>query len=181
MAVLSTGVSVDGPIWVTMPRSAVNSANSTGTGNLRLTAFTARRNGTSTGVRTLTGSTAAGATPTLARIGLYLINAAGDGTLIASTANDTALFSVANAQYQKNWSTPVDLIAGERYAVGILLVTGAAAPTLVGASQVSTAAGIANLDLPWWAGFAGSQADLPASFVYGDLVNNLNSHYARLI
>jgi hypothetical protein len=183
MAIFPSGVADDGLAWSTITRAEAGNNNLTGNQNLRLTCFTARANGTSTGVRTLTTSTAAGATPTLVRLGLYSIALNGDGTLIASSPNDTTLYAVADAQYSRTWSAPVDIVTGERYAVGILVVTGAVAPELCGAYQRSGATdalGPANLVLPWFAGLITGQADLPASFLYSSLLSNLNPHYAQL-
>lgn len=137
------------------------SAVTTTTGNLRLTYFTARKTETTTQVRVNTGTTAAAATPTLCRLGLYLIDSAGDGTLVASIANDTTLFAATSTAYTRSWSAPYAKTAGLRYALGILVVSGAATPTLNGATLSNgTEASIA----PQVAGNISGQADLPASF-----------------
>lgn len=183
-AIPPTGASVDGNTAATMNRLSVNGAVATGTGNLRLTAFTARRSFVSFQVRVVTGSTAAAATPTLCRVGLYSLAANGDGTLIASVANSTAMFSVANSTYVLNWSIPVALVAGDRYAVGIIVVTGAAAPTICGSNQAAVGTidgiGLESRTNPWVAGLLTAQTDLPASFTLAALVNNLNAQFASL-
>src|SRR5690348_10707358 len=46
-------------------------------------------------------STAAGATPTLVRFGLWTVAANGDLTLVASTANDTTLLASTFTAYTK--------------------------------------------------------------------------------
>jgi hypothetical protein len=130
-------------------------------GQIRLTYFTARKTEVTTQVRMYSGSTAAGATPTLCRIGLWL--AASDGScsaLVASTANDTTLFAAANTAYTRSWSVSYAKIAGQRYAIGALVVTAAAAPTLSG--QAGFIFGESSVD-PVMAGVATGQADLPAS------------------
>src|SRR5688572_24209899 len=138
-----------------------------GSGQLRLMYFTCRKTETTSQVRMYSSTTAAGATPTLVRIGLYSIAANGDGTLVASTVNDTALFSAASTTYQKSWSTPYAKAAGQRYAVGLLIVTAAALPTLLG-SFVGNA-GLATASAPTMAASLTGQADLPVSYTAASL------------
>lgn len=65
---------------------------------------------------------------TLARIGLYAASANGDATLVARSASNTSLLSVAQTTYAESFSTsggyPANhaLVAGTRYAVGVLQV-----------------------------------------------------------
>lgn len=137
---------------------------------LSLTYFTATKSFTTSQVVLLNG-TAAGATPTLVRAGLYSIAANGDGTLIASFANDTTLFAVANTAASKSWTTPVALTAGSRYAFGALCVTGATAPALSGtnfAGGTTAFAGRLGVAPRMYGTIAGS-ADLPASFAAASL------------
>jgi hypothetical protein len=145
-----------------LPREiATSQAVVSSSGQIRLTYFTARKSEVTTQVRMYSGSTAAGATPTLCRIGLWL--AASDGScsaLVASTANDTSLFAATNTAYTRSWSASYTKIAGQRYAVGALVVTAATAPTLSG--QAGFIFGESSAD-PVIAGVATSQADLPAS------------------
>lgn len=116
----------------TIPRAeAVAVTQAMSTGVERFTHFTSKKTETVSQVRVVTGTTAAGATPTLCRIGLYSEASNGDLTLIASTPNDTSLFAAASTVYTKSFSTPVAITQGQRYSVGILVVTAAAAPTLL--------------------------------------------------
>lgn len=164
----------------TFDRGLLSSNNgTTGTGNLRLTYFTARKSETSTQSRVYTGSTAAAATPTLARFGLFQIAANGDGTLVASTANDAAgLFLVAFSPYTRTWTTPFAIVAGQVYAHGILVVTAAAPPTLCGGSIAATTDLLAERRLN---GVIGGQADLPASFLNAAVGQSGTRHYAVLL
>lgn len=163
----------------TIPRTdAINSAVATGSGNLRLVFFTARAAMTSGNVRVYSGGTAAGATPTLVRFGLYSVAADGAGTLVASTPNDTTLLSAQAAAYTKAWSAPVALVAGQRYAFAYLVVTAAAAPTLVG-----NVLGDANMAAvtPRLSGLLAAQADLPASFTNAALAVTAHMAYAAFL
>ncbi len=120
-----------------------------------------------TGAAFYTSTTAAGATPTLVRYGLYEANASGDLTLRASTANDTALLAAADTRYFKAFSASWQIKAGRRYAISILVVTAAAAPTLLGLPAVAAGfdAGVAAIfsqDPKRSSNFA-AQTDLVAS------------------
>jgi hypothetical protein len=148
---------------------------------LRLTYFTALRDVASTQVRLFTGGTAAGATPTVARVGLYSIAANGDGTLVASTANDTALFGTQNTAYTKSWSAPYAVVKGTRYALGVLVVTGATAPTLAGTVAPQNSIQTEWLVAPAIAASITAQADLPASFVAGSLGGSASRMYAAIL
>lgn len=152
----------------TMRRKDVVSSASTGSGNLRLAYFTAKKDRTITTTRTLvlSGGTAAGATPTLCRVGIFSVAANGDLTLIGSTPNDTALWAATNTRYTKALSASCAVIAGRRYAFGVLVVTGATAPTLAGNSAlVAAEAG----ESPRLGGLVSSQSDLPSSVAAGSV------------
>ena len=127
----------------------------------------------------LCGGTAAGATPTLIRVGLYEIAADGDGTLVAATANDTSLLAVANTAYEKALSAPYTLRRGQRYAAGLLVVTGATAPTIAGGASFSVAT--EGAEEPRMNGSIGSQTDLPASFAGGDVGVSGARHYIAFV
>lgn len=145
-----------------VPRLLAASSATMTSGTLRLSYFTARKTDLVGSLRVNTGTTAAGATPTLIRLGIYTIAANGDITLAASTVNDTALLAVGSTAYTKALSSAYQVNAGQRYAVGLLVVTGATAPTVHAAS--------ANLGIETWtaprmsAGITG-QTDLPSSVV----------------
>lgn len=137
---------------------------------LRLSYFTARKSETVTQARAIVSSVAAGATPTLVRYGLYLIDAADGGTLVASTPNDTTLLASLNTAYPKAFSVSYAKVAGQRYALGLLVVTGAAAPSMYGsAAMINHTAEHAMA--PRLAATITGQADLPGSFVAGGLTN----------
>jgi hypothetical protein len=146
----------------------ISSTVTTGTQVLRLAFFTPQASTVPVGFAVVeSGGTAAAATPTLVRIGVWTVNAAGDLTaLVASTANDTALLAAANTEYPKALQTPYAFIGGQRYAAGILVVTAAAAPTLNG-KFTSTAAG--RTRPPRVTATISGQADLPATVAVGSL------------
>jgi hypothetical protein len=164
----------------TMERYEANLASTVATSQaLRLTSLVPRLDHLSTGIRVYSGN-AGTLTSTLVRIGLYSINKFGDGTLIASTPNDTTLFSVANTTYSKNWSVPISVQQDVRYAVGIVIVYPSGAPTIVGAT-LTTQGQVEALALPWAAARMDSQPDLPSSFLYSALTASNLPAYARLL
>jgi hypothetical protein len=150
--------------------------------SLVLSYFTAVRSFTTSQI-VLPNGTAAGATPTLVRVGLYSVDAAGAGTLIGSFANDTTLFAVANSLTTKNWTTPIPLVMGQRYAAGFLCVTAAAAPTIAGQLFIGGAAAFASRmgRPPRLTGALAGQADLPANFADASLTNFGGRAWAELL
>jgi len=147
---------------------------------LRLTYFTARKAQTTTKVRVRSGTTAAGATPTLCRIGLYLIDGVGDGTRVASILNDTALFNLASTGFTRDWSVPYLMVVGQRYALGILVVTTAALPTIAGYTY-GTAMDEEGAMTPRLTGRLSTQTDLPASFVDTSLIASVSRYYGVIL
>lgn len=146
-------------------RISANTASATAaaSGQLVLAYWTADKTENITTVTAYTGGTAAAATPTLVRYGIYSVDAAGALTLVASTANDTTLLAAAATAYPKALSSTFAKVAGQRYAVGLLIVSGAAMPTMLGRSW----SGSLMLPLvavnPAMSAVITGQTDLPAS------------------
>jgi len=160
-------------------RKAIQSTGlSTSSGSLRMTFFTAGKTETVTQVRMISGGTAAAATPTLVRVGIYQVDdATGDLTLVASTPNDTTLLAATNTVYTKALSAPFTKYKGTRYAVGLLVVTAVATPTMVGnngapASEVFQA--------PHMAAYS-AQTDLPATITDASLTSGASIIYFVLL
>ena len=148
---------------------------------LRLTYFTARKTETIASVRFALGGTAAGATPTLSRIGIWTADGAGALVAqIAATTNDTALFmGTINTQVTKALTAPFVKQAGQRYAVGLVNVTAAANPTVCGnlATGLNVEVGLA----PRLSGVVAAQADLPATLASGSIANDNARPYVALV
>jgi hypothetical protein len=164
----------------TYSRLLVNNASNGPTSqSLRLTYFTARKTETATQVRVVTGGTAAAATPTLVRFGIYSVAVNGDVALIASTANDTTLLAAAATAYTKALQASVPLAAGTRYAFAILVVSAAAKPTLP--CLVTGLAGTESALSPRLAASVAGQADLPASVVNASLAASTLAIYSVVL
>ena len=163
----------------TMSRRYVTStAVASTTQTLRLSYFTARKTETINSVRVISGATAAGATPTLCRVGIYSIDGSGNIALVASTANDTALYAAASTAYTKALSGSFSKVRGTRYAIGLLVVTATTAPTYTGqVAVISSEQGLA----PRLGGLVLSQSDLPASVAVGSIFDNGNIAYVALV
>ena len=101
---------------------------------------------------------------TLARMGLYTFDET-TATLVARTASDTTLFTVANTLYTRSFDTAggypatYTLQAGQRYALGLICV-GTTMPTVI---YGSVATSVINAATPRISGVAGSLADLPTT------------------
>jgi hypothetical protein len=164
-----------------MPRLLADSTIGLASGQLKLTYFTAHKTETTTQVRVISGSTAAGATPTLVRLGLYSVAANGDLTLVASTANDTTLFAAVNSIYTRSWSSSYVKVAGQRYALGIVLVTAAATPIIAGKPSPTAMYGSGELAAsPRLTGFS-NQTDLPATLAAGSVGSNQQPFYGVIL
>jgi len=147
-----------------IPRIGGLSANHTaaGTGALLLSCFTARKTETITQIRAYSGSTAAAATPTLARMGVFTVVGSAI-TLVASTASDTTLFAAVNTAYTRTLTVPLSKVAGQRYALGILVVSAAACPSYIGGPALLSAGVSDYSDSPPLNGWVSGQTDLPTT------------------
>ncbi len=159
--------------------AATTNAAATGTQVLRLSYFTAPKSLLAASVRMMSGGTAAGATPTIVRIGIYSEAANGDLTLIGSTPNDTALFAAAATAYTKALSVSTQFIEGSRYATGLLVVTAAAAPSIVGVTFGGFS--ISGTDAPRLTAHVSGQANLPSSVAVGSLTAGTVFQYCSLL
>ena len=115
-------------------------------------------------------SFASGATPasgvTLVRFGLYTFDGT-TATLVARTNNDSSRFTVANTVYTGaldstgGYPTSYNLVAGNRYAVAIVIVA-STTPQLAAVNFGSGSTAIMSLS-PRVVGFANATSDLPAT------------------
>ena len=166
-------------VEASMPRySAVSNTVSTATTNMRLVYFTAQRAVARTNMVIYSGATAAGATPTIVRGGLYSVAANGDLTLIRSTTNDTAVFAATNTAYTKALDSSWTPTVGARYAAAILVVTAATAPTLTG-HVVGSGVNAISARAPRLTGVVTGQSNLPSSVSAGSVADLGNCPYVE--
>lgn len=159
--------------WESIPnmRSINPGSTSAGlqTGICFFTYRTATVGGTVTTAQTQTGGTAAAATPTLCKVGLYTVDSSGNLTLVASTANTTSLWAGTFTSYETALTQSYNIIPGQRYAAGVLIVTAGAAPTLNGVNATWETDVTARS--PRVAASISGQTDLPSSVAAGSLSN----------
>jgi hypothetical protein len=160
------------PLWmqlnsgeVTIPRVA-DTADflSPGTGVISLTYFRAVGTRTIGHIGFQTGSAGVSA-PTLAKVGVYSVNAStGDLTLLASSTNQASGFTGSYTGYNVALSASAGITAGSVYAVGILQVATTAA-NLQGTWANNQFLGLR----PRLAASKGSLADIPATITDASL------------
>lgn len=167
----------------TMPRTGISSGQAVASGTLNLTYFTARKTETITQVRVPSGGTAAGATPTLCRVGIYSEAGNGDLTLVASIASDTALWAATSTEYLRSFTASLSKVAGQRYALGLIVVSAAALPTFYQPTSPNSAIhGTIMARAPRLAGLVAGQTDLPSSVVAASITNGSpRPVYAELV
>lgn len=162
------------PRWLPYANTAVMAS----TQNAAFQHIRAVRTQTINSIRTFTATTAAGATPTVCKVGLYSMAANGDITRIGISANTTSLWATANTAYTTALLAGAPVVAGQDYMVAMLIVTAAAFPTHVGIVQLSTATGFHTgyiNEYPQFAGFATGQTDLATSY----LAANIDAAFTR--
>jgi len=129
---------------------------------LKLTYFRCQRTETISEIRCWVGAVAAAATPTRCQFGLWTAETTGELTaLVASTPNDTALFNAPlQSAKTKSLSSSYTLIKEQYYAVGLLVVSGAATPQFGGCFVgVDAESGAGDR----WAGQVTGQSTLPST------------------
>ena len=170
----------------TMPRDAINSGTAAAmtSGTVRFGYFTAESTFAATQMRISSGTTAATATPTLVRCGLYTIAANGDITLVAAIASDTSLLAAASTAYTRSLSTggglpaSYQLIAGRRYAIGVVVVSAAAVPTIPGQSAtVASELGVS----PRIAAVITGQSNLPTTATAAAQIDTATRPYVVIL
>lgn len=165
----------------TFERFLANSAAITLTsGLMRIAYFRATKRRTVTNLELPSGSTAAGATPTLCRGGFYEIDEDTlAGVLACACANTPSLWAGTTTNYTPALSsggglpTEYTFEEGKLYAGAVLCVTAATAPQIHGRSDstFSTAGPVAVNARGRYAAALAAQTDLPASFADAALTN----------
>lgn len=152
-------------------------------GWLVLAGFRAKRSEPITKVRTASGGTAAGLTPTLVRHGIYTEDpVTGLLTLVAQTANDTAQYGATSTVYTPALTATWSKVAGQRYAVGTLIVTAAALPTVAGIAHGSSAyLDTVHKTRPFLFGVLSGQAALPATIAQASIAGTTNGQLFELL
>ncbi len=159
----------------TIPRGQATGSVTQTSELLRLAFFTAKKTQAIKHLRLSCAATEAGATPTLVQIGVYSVSESGELTLIASTANNTALLATKNTLYTQELTGTWNKVAGQRYAIGLLVVTTKTAPTIPGI--VSTLSSTELGTAPRLCCAQASVTELPNTIAAGSLTNSTSIPY----
>lgn len=162
----------------TMERTAATTGTAIATGQPRLTYFTAKAGGTFSKIGTVVTTASSGAAPTLCKLAMFSVAGNGNLTLIAVTANDVTMFNTANVIVEKATLASYNLVAGQRYAWAVLVVSSGTLPQFSGRSMGGSAGAAAMLGKsPRASGSISGQTDFLSSYTF-DLVNDLaNTFY----
>lgn len=160
----------------TIPRIPVGNGAALVSGLAVFSYWTAIKTEICNSILTVSGTVAAGATPTYCAMGVYSVDSAGNLTLLSQCASDTALWAATFNAYSRALTTPFQKVTGQRYAFAPLIVTAAALPVLDGLNgtvQLSTTA-------PRLASSIAGQAALPASVPAGSLVSASSFYFGAV-
>lgn len=139
---------------------------------LRCNGFRCKRTGLVSDLVIFSGGTAAGATPSLVKIGAYHKLEDGSYNLIGASANTVSLFAITNNTYVVPFVVPWYKFRGDDYLIAVLIVTAAALPTLQGPFTTSAnTTGTFLLPEPTKVGSILGQTDLPVNIAKGSLVS----------
>lgn len=151
---------------------------------LYLSFFRSNRTEAVTQVTVATGGTAAAATPTICRIGVFAINTPygidAAAAQVAVTPNDTTLFAAANTSYTKAFSAGFTKTINQWYAVGLLVVSGAALPTFRGLAHSANNATNTWATAPRVSGVITGQADMPSTIDTNSVASAVRAIQFRL-
>lgn len=144
--------------------------------------------GTVTKLRTVTGGTAAAATPTVGRVGLYTVPDTWTGNLdcVAAIANDTTLWATTFTVYDRALAAATvggqamplsyQVVAGKYYATATLQVNAGTPASFYGSQNVmdglSGGTPAINTIAPRLGAALNGQSDLPLSVVISSLATN---------
>jgi hypothetical protein len=159
-----------------IPRLNAGSTAPLASTNMTLTYFTAQKTEQINNAICVAGGTAAGATPTYCAFGLYSVDASGNLTLLGQVANDTTLFASTFATYTRAITTPFLKQAGQRYAFGLLVISAATMPTIVGYNGTVELSNVA----PRLCGQVTGQASMPASVAAGSVSGASSAYFGAV-
>lgn len=155
-----------------VPIDSINGAISMTSGVIVFTYYEALQDLLIANLAAATSNAAAAATPTMCRLGQYSVDpSTGNLTLLAATTNDTAMFAAIGTEYTKALDVPVSEVKGTVYARAILVISGAAMPTIM--AQVALGGqdsfNRATNRRPHRSSILVGQTDLPSSVSNGSL------------
>jgi len=159
-----------------VPRTQTYTSTTLNSGQLFWSFFTPLQTTTVNTITYISGGTASGTGVTVGRFGLYTFNeSTGALALVAQSANVTTIFSATNTAYALAFSTAssypatYSLVAGSRYAIGLLAVYTGGTMT---AQFVNVGSTTAALAVPRLQMYVNGQTGLPTTFSASSGSNN---------
>jgi hypothetical protein len=147
-------------------------------GNMMLAYFTALKDEKDmTSVCVPSGAVAAVGS-TLARIGVYVVEADGSLRMVAATVNDPTLWTATAKEYTRAFAATFTKVRGKRYAIGCLVVGSTTAPQLCGVSGLPPEE---NAKPPQIAGLVNGLTDLPLTVAAANVHGSGPRQYAALV
>lgn len=160
--------------FMVSPRGIMTTTTTMSSGNMNMTGFIAPKTMTCGNLSVYVS--AGGSSMTLYKLALFSLDASGNGTLLAATADQHT--SVATGKTTFALTAPQAVTAGAPYAVAILGV-GGTRPTFV-ASVSLAAAAMSTVSQPWLYALLSAQADIPASFTFASLSASATGFYQEV-
>lgn len=148
------------------PAQSLATTSTTTTGRLNLSGFIAGKSFTAANI--IGYASAAGTSVTLFKYGLYTLDSSGNGTLVASTANQSTAANGFNGVRSYALSSSYAVTAGTAYALALLSV-GGNAPQYACNTTTAFNGAISGIAQPFLFAGLDSQTDLPSSFTYASL------------
>lgn len=132
--------------------------------------FTAKKDDVINSCRVWTANAVASGL-TLAKIGVYEVQSNKDLQLVQASGNNTSAFTTAHAGYNFALTAPWEKVAGQRYAIGLLVIASTMPSfTCVAGANVPVSDELLAVD-PRWTGAFANQNDLPNTIPNGQLIN----------
>lgn len=161
----------------TFDRRHVNTATALNASLIHFTYFTATKTFSANFVSTY--QSVAGSTATLAKMGIYAVDANDDLTLLAQTASDPSMFLGTAVRVQRPLSSAVSIVAGARYALAVLQVGGTTAPTLLACSTSTNSQPLTGIK-PRISGYANG-TDMPPTMPNSSMLERSFHYYGDLM
>lgn len=158
-----------------MNRESATTTDRPASGSMIMSGFIATKSFTAANVNVYV--TGAGSGLTLLKVGLFSLDASGNGTRIAVTADQSADANTNTGKRTYAFTGSVAVTAGTSYAVAILGV-GTTRPSYAAATFTNSA--IALGAQPFRAGVIGSLADIGTSFVIGTVGATATFHLVEV-
>jgi hypothetical protein len=160
-----------------IPRFGIGTAPLWVSGTMYLTYWTACRSETVNNLLMVCESALAAPGVTYAAFGVYSVDASGNLTQVAVTANDTTTFNTTFQTKQAATLAPWNKIGGQRYAFAGLMVSTGSMPNVAGYNGTMPL----SSNPPRICGTVISQSALQASYTAGNVSNSSSAYWGAVL